>query len=139
MTEADIKQIETALGVSLPPFYTATMRGYPFPQGSSADELMLVTKLDDVLRENSHPGNYPGIAEPFIIGSDGGEEVYLIDLAASQSQVFVYDVEKGAHSVKANTWPEYLGQVQAVLDEIAADKRAQAERKANKKWWELWK
>lgn len=139
MTEADIKQLEMAVGASLPPFYTGTMLSYPFPQGSFADEFMLMTDLDVVLRENRRPGNYPGITKPFLIGSDGGEEVYLIDLAASQPKVFVYDMEKGAHTVKANNWPEYLRQVQAVLDEIAEDERELAERKANKRWWELWK
>jgi len=139
MTESDIKQLEAAAGAALPAFYTTTMRNYPFPRGSFADEFLLMNDLDGLLREIRQPARYPGIGKPFLIGTDGGEEVYLIDLASAQPQVFVYDMEKGAHTLKANNWDDYLQQVQSVLDEIDADERALAQRKANKRWWEFWK
>lgn len=123
MTTDDIRQIEIAIDAALPAFYTATMLTYPFPKDSFSDEFLLMNDLEVLLRENSRSTKYPGIGKAFLIGGDGGEEVYFIDTASRLSQVFVYDMEKGAHTVKARDWSEYLQQVQKTLHEIEADER----------------
>ena len=139
MTTDDIKSIETALGITLPEYYRATMLAYPFPADSFADEFLLPNSPAPVLANNQEPGEYPGIGRAFMIGGDGGEETYFIDVASGNSQVYVYDMETGKHVVRATEWTQYLDQVATTLREIEEDERAEVERKANRKWWEFWK
>jgi hypothetical protein len=138
MTEADFRKIESTLNVSLPEFYRTTMLSYPFPVDSFAEEFLLPNDPEPVLEYNQHPCEYEETGAPFVIGSDGGEEIYFIDLAVDSSQVFTYEMETGKHVEKATDWTEYLGQIESNLKEID-DERAEQERKANKKWWEFWK
>jgi hypothetical protein len=139
MTESDISKIESTLNVSLPEFYRTSMLSYPFLVDSFAAEFLLQNDPEPILECNQHPGDYPGISKPFVIGGDGGEELYFIDLAADSSQVFTFDMETGKHIAKARDWAEYLSQIESDLNEIEEDERAERERKANKKWWEFWK
>jgi len=139
MNAQDIKTIEAKVGMALPEFYCATMLNYPFPVDSFAAEFLLPNDLARLLSDNEDPGNYPGIDKAFMIGGDGGEERYFIDLASTSSQVFAFDLETGIHTAKATDWQQYLDQIAASLREIEEDERLRAERKANKKWWEFWK
>lgn len=139
MTANDIKTIEAALGITVPEYYRTTMLAYPFPANSFADQFMLPNSPTPVLDNNQEPGEYPGIGSALVIGGDGGEETYFIDVASGKSQVFVYDMETGKHALRATEWAQYLDQVSAALREIEEDERAETERKANKKWWEFWK
>jgi len=139
MTESDISKIESSLNVKLPEFYRRTMLSYPFPVDSFAEEFLLTNDTESVLESNQHPSEYEGIGRPFLVGSDGGEEIYFVDLAVNSSQVFTYEMETGKHVEKAKDWGEYLSQIESDLKEIEDDEKAERERKANKKWWEFWK
>jgi len=139
MKESDIRKIESALDVPLPEFYRVTMLTYPFPADSFANEFLLPNDPKTILEYNQHSGEYPGIGKPFVIGSDGGEEMYYVDLAADSSQVFTFDIETGKHTPKAADWTMYLSQIEADLKEIKGDETVEQERKANKKCWEFWK
>ena len=139
MKESDIRKIESALNVTLPEFYRATMLTYPFPANSFANEFLLPNDPIPILEYNQHSGEYPGIGKLFVIGSDGGEEMYYVDLAADSSQVFTFDMEIGKHTPKAADWTKYLRQIETDLKEIKGDEKAGQERKANKKCWEFWK
>jgi len=135
MKESDIRKIESALNVTLPEFYRATMLTYPFPADSFANEFLLPSDPKSILGHNQHSGEYPVIGKPFVIGSDGGEEMYFVDLATDSSQVFTFDIETGKHTTKAADWTMYLRQIEADLKEIKGDEKLEQERKANKKWW----
>jgi cell wall assembly regulator SMI1 len=139
MNTEDIKAIEAQIGIALPEFYRATMTNYPFPNDSFADEFLLPNSSSAVIANNEDPGEYPDVAQPFVIGGDGGEEIYFVDLAATTSQVFVYDMDTGKHTPHADDWAKYLDQIANTLKEIEEDEQAETERKANKKWWEFWK
>ena len=139
MKESDIRKIESALNVRLPEFYRATMLTYPFPADSFANEFLLPNDPKTILEYNQLSAEYPGIGKPFMIGSDGGEEMYFVDLAADSSQVFTFDIETGKHTPKAADWTKYLRQIEADLKEIKGDEKVEQERKANKKCWEFWK
>jgi len=139
VTESEISKIEESFNLSLPEFYRSTMLSYPFSADSFAEEFLLPNNPQSILEYNQHSGEYTGIEKPFVIGSDGGEEMYFIDLASDSSQVFSFDMEAGKHNVKAKDWSDYLSQIEADLKEIEEDERAKQERKANKKWWEFWK
>ncbi len=139
MKESDIRKIESALNVTLSEFYRATMLAYPFPANSFANEFLLPNDPNPILEHNQHSSVYPGIGKQFVIGSDGGEEMYFIDLAADSSQVFTFDMETGKHTPKATDWTKYLKQIEADLKEIKGDEKIEQERKANKKYWEFWK
>ncbi|MHC4118417.1 MAG: SMI1/KNR4 family protein [Planctomycetota bacterium] len=139
MTESEINKIEASFNLTLPEFYKSTVLNYPFPPDSFADEFVLLNTPQSILEYNQDRGEYSDTGEPFVIGSDGGEEIYYLDLASDSSQVFTFDMETGKHHVKAKDWSDYLSQIEADLKEIEQDERAEQERKANKKWWEFWK
>ena len=71
----------------------------------------------------------------FVIGADGGEEVYFIDCSKDPSPVYVYELETGMTKVEA---PNLDGYVQKCRDTELEIKRDEAEM-ARKKWWQFWK
>jgi len=121
MTESDLKKIEVALGLVLPDFYRTTMLNYPFPKDSFVADFCLMNNVEGLLKYAQPHPPYPGITKPYGIGNDGGEEVYFLDVAAKDSQVYVYDHELGKHEVKAKDWNEYLSQMTEVLKEVDED------------------
>ena len=115
------------------------MLNYPFSDDSFADEFLLPKDVDRILENNQGATEYLKIAKPFVVGSDGGEETYFIDLASDVSRVFTFDLEIGRYEQTASDWKEYLAQIRSELKEIEDDKSAEQKRKLNKKWWEFWK
>lgn len=139
MTEEELTQIESHLGLKLPEFYRSTMLNYPFPVNSFADEFLLTNYLEQVLELNHQPVECSGIGRPFLVGSDGGEELYYIDLQNLESPVYTLQLETGKHFQKAENWTQYLHRIEADLKEIEDDEQREQERKASKRWWEFWK
>ncbi len=139
MIESDIRMIESSLNMLLPEYYRRTMLDYPFPANSFANEFLLPNDPEPIIDYNQGSGEHPGIGKLFIIGSDGGEELYFVDLTADNSCVFTFDMETGKHTTKASDWMEYLRQVENELKEIKENEKPERERKANKKWWEFGK
>jgi hypothetical protein len=139
MTEKDLSRIESVLSTTLPRFYRDTMLDYPFPADSFANEFLLPNTVKLILELNLDCAGLSGTGKPFLVGSDGGEELYFIDLDSTSTQVFTCDLETGKRSLQARDWPEYLRQITASLTDIDEDERRNEERKAAKRWWQIWK
>ena len=139
MTESDISRIESVLNIKLPEYYCSTMLNYPFADDSFAAEFLLPNDPEQILEYNQDSYEYPGVGKLFVIGGDGGEDSYFIDLADNSSQVFTFDMESDTHTSTAANWSEYIEWIEKALKEIEEDEKAEQERKANKKWWEFWK
>lgn len=123
-TGKDLKEIEKLLNMPLPEYYKSTIINYPFPKGSFAEECLLPYYPDVIIENNefSFLKNIKNtVLKPFCIGSDGGEEVYYIDLNSEKTNVFVYDFETGKSEIYVNSWAEYLRNVERILREIEED------------------
>lgn len=139
MTEAELKTIEERLATTLPDGYRAIVRDYPFSPDSIGTEDMLLDSAEAVIDLNTAGAEVDGVAAPFFIGSDLGEEWYFLDASRADSPVSVYRLETGEHQVLDGTMEEYLDRIRAADAEIAADEKVAAERRRSKKWWEFWK
>ena len=139
MTEADLGQIEARLGFPLPAAFRSTALNYPFSPDSFADEFMLPSQPSDFIDMNQAGVSLAGIGRPFFVGSDGGEERYLVDASKAESPVYVYELETKRHRVLVDSWASYLDHIRDALAEIAADEDREKQRKLTKRWWEFWK
>jgi hypothetical protein len=137
MQSTDIKFIETKLGIKLPEFYISTMLNYPFDEDSWGAEFQLSNNTNYIVDIN---GIFESKDKNFAIGSDGGEFIYFIKLNENNGKVYIFDLENSpAHmSVEAESWKEYLTQIEKLHYEIKQDELEDFERKKNKKWWQFW-
>jgi hypothetical protein len=124
-TKKDLDKIEKLFNIQLPDYYKSTILNYPFPKGSCAEEYLLPC-YPNLIIENNEPSFLESIkikeTKPFCIGSDGGEEVYYIDLISEKTNVFVYNFERGKSEKYVHSWAEYLKDVDKTLKEIEEDK-----------------
>jgi hypothetical protein len=136
MKSLDIKHIETKLGIKLPQFYVSTMLNYPFDENSWGTEFQLCDDFNYILDIN---GIFKSTDECFVIGSDGGEYYYFIKLN-KEDKVYIFDLENSpAHlSTAAESWDEYLTQIEKVDFDIKQEELEIMEKKKNKKWWQFW-
>ncbi len=136
MNPGEVKYIEDSLGIKLPDYYKSTILQYPYPKDSFADEFLLPNN-PDVVVENNNDCLIEDTkdATPFIIGNDGGEELYYINVKDKKSNIYVYYLEIKKSEVKSDTWPDYLREIDENLKEIEDDERV---LEKNKKWWQLW-
>ena len=75
----------------------------------------------------------------FLIGNDGGEERYYLDLKEPMSRVFRFHLETGELSPYAADIADYKAKIDQIDREIENDEKRAAERRKNAKWRELWK
>lgn len=137
MNSADLQEIELELGITLPEFYKNTMLAYPFPEDSFADEFLLATCKDYILKMNS-PNNIRPYESAYFIGSDGGESEYFIGLAGKGSEVYEFSVETSKFNEHSADWDSFLADIRNTLEEIERDEKHMAQLRANKKWWQFW-
>ena len=138
MNKSELTKIEKELNISLPAYYKDIMLNYPFSEESFANEFLLPNDIEHVIEMNKENELVDKSENPFFVGSDGGEEYYFIKTKSINSSVYVFDLEKGKHSMKADSFQVYLNQIDETLKEIEADEKAEIERKKNKKWWQFW-
>ncbi|HTL59033.1 MAG TPA: SMI1/KNR4 family protein [Candidatus Limnocylindrales bacterium] len=133
MTEADFQRIEEELAIKLPKNYKALMANYPFAPDSFTEEFLLPNSVEGL------PGSAAaGIKLPpssFIIGTDGGEQVYFIDWSKESSPVYVFELETGRTKEEAPSLDAYVEKCRDMGLEIKRDE----EERARKKWWQFWK
>lgn len=136
MESVDIKYIEEQLGIELPDFYVSTMLNYPFSEGSWGAEFSLCNDLRHIIDLN---GVFTQDDKSFSIGSDGGEYYYFIKLNGEE-KVYIFDLEgTDLHmSIEADSWTEYLMQIEKLHHEFHQEELRKLERKKNKKWWQFW-
>ncbi|WP_299245239.1 SMI1/KNR4 family protein [uncultured Aquimarina sp.] len=136
MKPKDIKFIEKQLGIKLPEFYVSTMLNYPFSEDSWGAEFLLCNNPKRIINLN---GVFTKEDKSFSIGSDGGEYYYFIKLI-EEEKVYIFDLEGSDEhmSTEANSWTEYLMQIEKTHDKLSQEKLKELERKANRKWWQFW-
>jgi hypothetical protein len=133
MTTSDLQRIERELGVKLPSDYTSLMAAYPFPSDSFAAESLLPNSADCILELAGARKSLP--PNSFIIGNDGGEEVYFIDLTRHPSPVYVFELETGKAKEHAPHLDAYVHKCADAETEISRDQQ----HMARKKWWRFWR
>jgi hypothetical protein len=143
MTAADIQRIEQALSVKLPADYQHLLVNHPFPDGSSAAACMVIRNAEVLIHVNKNRSLHfrimnlqragKRVPQPhhFLIGSDGGDEQYYLDLLDPGCAVVRFDLETGSMSPYAQGMAEYLAKIEQVDRELAEDgQRAAARREA---------
>lgn len=136
MNQEDIKKIENSLKIKLPEFYKKTIQSYPFPKESFANEFLLPDEKNTIIENND--STIIDKKNIFVVGSDGGEEYYYINLTKETSEVYLFDLEEKKSKVKSPNWDKYLNYISKTLKEIEEDEHQEKERKKNKKWWQFW-
>jgi hypothetical protein len=149
MTFVDIERVEQSLSLKLPAEYRQLLVDYPFSNDSFATDCMVIRDADALINANRGPnshfmihhrkGRWAPQKNHFLIGSDGGEEQYYLDLNDPQCRVLKFDLETGELSPYANGIAEYKAKVYEVDREVEEDEKRAAERRRNARWWEFWK
>lgn len=133
-----LEYIERSLGFTLPADYKELMLRHPL-EGSDEEDLMLSNTPEHVIDACRHEFVTEAITRPFIIGSDGGEEIYYMDAVITPSPVFVYDHELGASSVLCADLEAFMRYLEEMNAEVARDEERARLAHLNRKWWEFWK
>lgn len=149
MTRADIQRVEQALTIKLPSDYQQLLLDYPFSEDSFATACMVIRDAESLIKINQGPDTHFAIhhregrwvpqKNHFLIGNDGGEEQYYLDLNDQTSMVFRFDLETGELSPYASGIADYKAKIDEIDCEIDEDEKRVAERKRSAKWWEFWK
>lgn len=129
-TAADLDGIEQALSVKLPADYRQLLLDYPFAENSVADsmlicnpELLLVLNSQRDLHFQIHhrKGRWVPGKNHFMIGNDGGEEQFYLDLNEAGCTVLKFDLETGELSPFANSAAEFKAKVNEIDRECEAE------------------
>jgi SMI1 / KNR4 family (SUKH-1) len=141
MTPEEIGRIEHALGVKLPAAYRDAMTVYPFPEQSPAAELWVLNHVGQLLELNAaHRRAGEGRWDPHLvlIGTDGGEETFVLDTARAPYPVLIHEMETGRLKPCAADFSSFIQMQREELERIEADERALAEAYRTKRWWQFW-
>lgn len=131
--------LEEELSISLPEQYKSALHEYPFPADSVGQE-MLVSDAGWLLRRNrsdsrasiggkrpKHP--LPSLSEGlFLIGTDGSELEYYLQLNGRTDAVMQYDLETHRSSEFAATFSQYLEKIRQIDAEMRAEEARGEER-----------
>jgi hypothetical protein len=141
MSPQDFNHIEQALSLVLPAAYRDAMTAYPFPGDSPAAELWVLNQVEPLLQLNRtyRLGRHSSwAAHLFVVGSDGGEEAYVLDTSVDPAPVRVFELETGKFRPYASDFHEFIRLQAQALAEVEADERVLADRSRNKRWWQFW-
>jgi hypothetical protein len=149
MTVLDIQHIEQALSVKLPAEYQQLLVSYPFSDDSSATACMVIRDPAALINVNRthdthfmihhRAGRWVPQKNHFMIGNDGGEARYYLDLNDPECTVFRFDLETGQLSPYAKGIAEYRARIEEMDRETEADENRLAKKRRDAKWWEIWK
>ena len=140
MTRADLDRLEEVLGAPLPTDLRDLYLSYPFGSDSWAAQLAMPDDAERVIRDNSDRAWLVDLGvtcadDCFLIGSDGGETVYFVNLKEPRTRIFAGNLETGSFAREATSLDEWLAQIRSVDDELAQDAAAMSQ----KRWWQFWK
>jgi hypothetical protein len=148
MTPSELDRIEEVLGITLPEAYRATMGVYPFDSDATASDCMLPNDAEWVINANRGldrhfllhhgKGRWVPTKNHLLIGTDGGEEYYYLDLREKSCPVLAFDLETGNLSVFCDNFERFVCRCREIDDEIEEDERKAAERAEGRKWWQFW-
>lgn len=151
MDARDIDDIEAALDLRLPPAYRELMLAYPFGPQSQTAELWLPADADVVVA-NTERGRRSAALQPqpwppsyVVIGGDGGEELYVLDVSREPAPVLAYELETRHTRPLAPDLAAFVGLLRAREAEVEADQRmiergpTTRERQGGARWWQFWR
>jgi hypothetical protein len=110
MTSSDFDRIEAALDLKLPPFYRTYMLNYPRwlaerqPEWSDVEHWEFANDPERLIHFNEYvrglePGEFfddgPWPVHYFVIGSEGEQNWYFLDLARCSEAVYLFHHEMG--------------------------------------------
>ena len=140
----ELATLERSLQVTLPADVRATFVTPPFgPESHVAKVGLLITdaarlhELNTLNRRTVLEGG-PWPATAFVIGEDGGETTYVLDLSRQPAVVQEFSLETGRFTDHSSSWAAWLVDLADSERELAADEAFEHERYANKKWWQFW-
>jgi hypothetical protein len=149
MTVTDIQRVEQALLIKLPRDYQQLLLDYPFSDDSFATACMVINDADALIKINSgrdvhfqthhRKGRWTPQKNHFMIGNDGGEEQYYLDLDDPASLVLRFDLETGELSRYAQGIQDFKAKIDQVDRDIEEEEKRTAERRRSAKWWQLWR
>jgi hypothetical protein len=139
MTEADLANLEAALGVTLPAFYRQFMLDYPADlltatygpdgqPGEPADD-WLHYKPETIIRDNQEARQHlaferwngsayapdPWPTNFLVIGSDGGGDCWFIKLDEGSQMVWRYYHERGRYRLSAISLAQYADRLRQLF------------------------
>jgi hypothetical protein len=136
--------LATRLGRPLPAEYLELQRHYPFDPESMAAELWLFPDPEQVerLTRTYQADGWDGQPWPpdwLVIGSDGGEELYVLDVGTQPATVRALELETGRIKVLAPSLAAWVTQLERELEEIAADLPGPGSASRARPWWHFWR
>ena len=137
ITTDELTKLERKLDVKLPEEYKKTLLNYPFEKDSFAYTCMLMADVNILIEWNSESESL--VKNGFMIGGDGGEESYYIDLYDEHHPVFSFDMETDKTVLFAKNIADYLAKIIEIEKNIELDEELVKKRRENSKWWEFWK
>ena len=146
MTQDEIQEIERALSIELPAAYVDVMCPYLFAPHSSLAEYGLPDSKEWLIQVNQglRADGWNGAAWPldfFVIGHDGGECCYFVDVSQDDGEVYIIsreDRDLADAAVYALTLKAFVDAELEAEEEFGETLRREERRGAAKKWWELW-
>jgi hypothetical protein len=123
MSPAQLEELERALGLTLPQEYRAALLEYPLPRDQHSTELWLcddpaeLQELNRGWRAEGHP------PQMVLIGSDGGEESYVLDTSQAPFPVLAYSCETGRLEGCADSFAGFVDRQRREYEAIEADRR----------------
>ena len=152
MDARDLDDIEGALELRLPTAYRSLMLAYPFGPESQAAELWLPADPDAVVGDTDRARRsfalqgQPWPRDFIIVGGDGGEALYVLDLSREPAPVLAFELETGNTRPLAPNVTAFAELLRAREAEIDADERAMEHRELTKpqrrgehSWWHFWR
>ena len=143
MHATDLQRIEQALGLALPAAYRAAMLAYPFPPTHEAAELWMPDDAALVIEMN-RPGaerrlaGTPWPSHLVVIGSDGGEEDFVVDVREAAAPVLAHERESGEVRALAPDFAAWLAMLREWQEEIDRDDAAMRSASRRRRWWQFW-
>ena len=146
MTPKDIQEIESAFSIALPRAYVDAVCPYSFPPESSLANYALLDSKDWLIRLNQElrTNGWKGVNWPqhyFVIGYDGGECYYFVDVRQADTEVNIIskegcDIEDA--EVYAPTLTDFVDADLEADEEFDEAVRKDESPRETKEWWELW-
>ena len=143
MTNADLDRLEHVRGIRLPDDYRATMLAYPFPPDHEAAAFDLPPDIDTILALQLEPDEAEGPDGPWprhyvVIGSDGGEEAYVLDVSREPAPVLAYYFETGERRTLAPNVQSFVESLRRRPSGGRASGTASAPADRRRPWWRIW-
>jgi hypothetical protein len=144
MRADELDALERSLHITLPSEVRATLLAPPF--GPSSDVIDIGLLETDAARLQELNEGHRGTVLPtgpwphtaFVLGENGGEAAYVLDLSRVPAVIQEFSFETKAFTDHAPTWAAWLDRLAETERELQADEAFEQERYRTRKWWQFW-